>query len=291
MSIELSLVLPAFNEAARLPPYLREIRTYFSGPACGDYEVIVVDDGSSDGMSHAILTHVGEWSELRLLRHDSNRGKGAAVRTGMAAARGELILFADSDGATPIAEERRLRAAIRDGADLAIGSRLIPAPGLARSRRWYREIGSRLFAVVSHSVLHISARDTQCGFKMFRREFVGRLFGSCREDGYLFDLHVLALSERLGLMTAEVGVAWSEIRGSKIRPAADPWLMVAGLHRVRRGVAEAARSVASREFSEPTDRGGSRVLASYPEAPTWLATSGTPSTRASLPLTSPHGRD
>lgn len=236
MATWLSIVLPAYNEAQRLPPYLRSIRSYLAGAAEGDYEVIVVDDGSRDRLDEALGGLLAEWPELRLLRNATNLGKGGAVRRGVLAARGDLVLFADADGATPIAEERKLRAEIQGGADLAVGSRLIRAPGAECSRCWYRGITGRLFVRLARAILPVSVQDTQCGFKMFRREVARRLFGPCRETGYLFDLYILAMAARLGYTPAEVAVSWADIPGSKVRIVRDSWKMLRGLWQVRRAV-------------------------------------------------------
>jgi dolichyl-phosphate beta-glucosyltransferase len=215
--IALSVILPAYNEAARLPPHLAAVRQYLQARYPDRYEVIVVDDGSGDGLAGALDGLAAAWPQLCVIRHAQNQGKGAAVRTGMLAARGELLLFADADGATPIDEESRLAAAIGAGADLAVGSRLVAAAGMRRSRTWLRGLAGRLFAASARRLLRLSVRDTQCGFKMFRRDVGRRLFSMLREPRYLFDLEVLALACRLGYRTAEVAISWREVPGGKFK--------------------------------------------------------------------------
>ncbi|MBX9627869.1 MAG: glycosyltransferase, partial [Gemmataceae bacterium] len=129
---ELSVVLPAYNEAARLGPYLREVRAYLDAAYPGAHEVLVVDDGSTDRTADLVRGFAAGWPALRLLGYGANRGKGAAVRTGILASAGRRVLFADADGATPIAEERRLAAALDRGAAVAAGSRAVPGPGVVR---------------------------------------------------------------------------------------------------------------------------------------------------------------
>jgi dolichyl-phosphate beta-glucosyltransferase len=238
MSIELSVVIPAYNEAVRLPPFLAAVRTYLATSGVADSEVIVVDDGSRDGLSDRIIGLSSEWPCLSLICHPTNLGKGAAVRTGMLAARGRLVLFADADGATPIEEERKLRATIEAGADLAVGSRLLG--GLEVERPWHRKLIGRLFAGLVHALLPVPVRDTQCGFKMFRRELVPSLFAPCSESGYLFDLYILASAVRLGYRIAEVPIRWVDIPGSKVRLFCDPWWMLLGSLRLRRSLAVTA---------------------------------------------------
>jgi len=233
-SIALSLVLPAYNEAARLPPYLASIRRHLERRYPGGYEVIVVDDGSTDGLGRVLEQTAAGWPQLRWIRHAQNQGKGAAVRTGMLAARGQLVLFADADGATPIAEESRLAAAIRAGADLAVGSRLVAAAGARRSRNWLRGLAGRMFALLARRLLRLPVRDTQCGFKMFRGDVARHLFSLLRERGFLFDLEVLGLARRLGYRTVEVPIDWREVPGGHFSPARQFPKLMADLRRILR---------------------------------------------------------
>ncbi len=215
MKMALSIVLPAYNEARRLPPYLDEVKQYLEQCYTGAHEVIVVDDGSCDGLGDVVEAWRAGWPALQVISHPVNHGKGAAVRTGMLAAGGQRLLFADADGATPIAEEAKLRAALEAGADLAVGSRLLAAP-CPRRRARVRGLAGRLFAAWARWWLRIPVRDTQCGFKMFRREAACELFQRGSEPGYLFDLELLALAHRLGYRIAEVPVAWTEIPGGHL---------------------------------------------------------------------------
>ena len=238
METELSLVIPAYNEAARLPPYLAQVRQHLEGRYAGAYEVIVVDDGSRDGLPDVLARLAPGWPELAVMHHGANRGKGAAVRTGMLAARARLLLFADADGATPIDEEAKLAEAMGAGADVAVGSRLADGPGVTRQRTWSRGLAGRLFARFARWWLGISVRDTQCGFKMFRREAGRKLFSMSRESGYLFDLELLVLARQLGYRVAEVPVNWADVPGGHLSLVrALPGILV-GLGRLRRRLAK-----------------------------------------------------
>ncbi len=197
-AFSLSVILPAFDEKHRLPPYLATIRSYLDADAGPAYEVIVVDDGSRDATAESVAAIAPQWPQLRLLRHARNEGKGAAVRTGVLAAHGEQLLFADADGAAPIEESARLAAAIQAGADVAVGSRLVPHPEVVRVRNWHRGLAGRLFAATARRLLKLDVLDTQCGFKMFRAEAARRLFSAGREKGYLFDLELLLLRANSG---------------------------------------------------------------------------------------------
>lgn len=232
--MEFSLVIPAYNEAARLPPYLEQVRAYLGAEFGEGYEVVVVDDGSGDGLTEVLARIQADWPRLRVERLPENRGKGAALRVGMRAARGEVVLFADADGATPIAEEARLRTAILQCADVAVGSRLVPGGDVKRERPLRRWLMGRLFAGCVRRLTGVGVADSQCGFKMFRRPAAQRLFGLAEEDGYLIDVEVLLWARRLGFTVAEVAVSWHEAPGSKLRPWRDGPRMLAGLARLRR---------------------------------------------------------
>jgi dolichyl-phosphate beta-glucosyltransferase len=230
--IDISVVIPAWNEAQRLPRYLDEVLAHLEEEG-NRYEVIVVDDGGDDALADAI----GRWlprAELQLLRHATNQGKGASVATGIAAATGELVLFADADGATPISEERKLRQAIVRGADMAIGIRCVGAPQSGCTRRSLRRLTGALFQQAVRLWLGLPYRDTQCGFKMFRRPVAVHLFSLVCERRYLFDLELLCWAHRLGYRVDEIPIAWSEQPGSKLRVFRDGPLMLAGLERLRR---------------------------------------------------------
>ena len=218
MPTALSLVIPAYNESQRLPPYLDCVRRYLDEHYSGDYEVIVVDDGSRDGTSGVIESLAADWPALTVMCHSANRGKGAAVRTGMLAGRGELLLFADADGATPIDQQGKLAEAIGAGADLAVGSRLSVSADVTRRRTFTRGLTGRLFATVARWWLRISVRDTQCGFKMFHREAGRELFSMGKETGYLFDLELLVLARWLNYRIAEVPIDWADVPGGHFRP-------------------------------------------------------------------------
>ena len=235
--LAVSVILPAYNEARRLPPYLTTVRAYLDQRYPDQCEVLVVDDGSNDGLQAVVESFAADWPALRCLRHAQNRGKGAAVRTGVLAARGARVLFADADGAAPIAEESRLTAALDAGADLAIGSRLAPATEVQRLRGRVRGLAGRCFAALARRALRLSFHDTQCGFKMFRREAAHRLFTLLSETGYLFDLELLALANRLGYRVAEVPIHWQEVPGGHLSLARELPRVLIRLWRLRRRLA------------------------------------------------------
>ncbi len=236
-TVALSLIIPAYNESRRLPPYLESIRAYISQLFQNDYEVIVVDDGSTDQTVPWLTELAGQWPQLRCLQHERNRGKGAAVRTGVLAATGQRLLYADADGATPIDQEAALRRALDDGADIAVGSRLVRSTDVQRARSWHRALVGRAFARAAHLVLNLPVRDTQCGFKMLRRDVAQRLFELSVEQGYLFDLEILALAQRCGYRVEEVPISWSDQPDSRLQMHRECLRIARDLLRVRRRLA------------------------------------------------------
>jgi glycosyltransferase involved in cell wall biosynthesis len=228
---ELSIVIPAFNEEQRLPSTLKSIAAFLSGRRARA-EVIVVDDGSADGTARLVDGLRCQWPELRLLSNPGNRGKGYAVRHGMLAARGALILFSDADLAAPIHEIDKLIAAVLGGADIAIGSRcrreLIQAHQSA-----FREFAGRTFNRLLGFVLGLPFRDTQCGFKLFRREAAAQIVPLQRIERWAFDPELLYIAQRFGLRIAEVPVVWSHVPGTKIHVFRDSLRMFAEVVQVR----------------------------------------------------------
>ena len=211
-----SVVIPAFNEAQRLPRYLAEVVTYFDGRDEG-YEVLVVDDGSTDGTRDAVAQMTRAHGPVRLLRGESNEGKGAAVRRGMLAARGEYRLFTDADGATPIGEVKRLEAALMGGAQIAVGSRALADPSVSVVARRHRVIAGRVFSWIVQRFVMPGVVDSQCGFKAFTAKAAVDLFEKLRTPGFGFDVELLLLARAQGYRIAEVAVNWADQPGSKVR--------------------------------------------------------------------------
>ena len=185
-----SVIVPAFNEAGRLPRYLEEIVAYFDARA-EPYEVIVVDDGSWDDTVAAVEALHRRHPAIRVLRLPSNEGKGAAVRRGMLAAEGAYRLFADADGATPISELERLEAALVRGADIAIGSRAVADPGVEVVARRHRVAAGRVFSWMVSRIGVRGVADSQCGFKAFTAKAADHLFARLVTRGFGFDVELL----------------------------------------------------------------------------------------------------
>jgi len=184
---ELSIVIPAFNEQDRLGPTLQQVRDWCAAEL-DSYEIIVVDDGSSD-RTVSVARDAGD--DIKIIELPRNRGKGAAVRTGMLAATGDRVLFSDADLATPIGEVTKLAARLDDGYDIAIASRGLPDADIVVRQHPMRETMGRTFNLLVRLVVLGGIKDTQCGFKLFTREAARDLFGKATVDGFAFDVEIL----------------------------------------------------------------------------------------------------
>ncbi len=219
-AVDLSVVIPAFNEQWRLPTTLIDVIDYCDLYA-GVYEIVVVDDGSTDGTVQAVRKFEKIRPQVRLISYPRNHGKGYAVRTGVLNAKGAKILFADADGSTPIAELARLDNALRAGADVVIGSRAMVTRETRVITRWYRKYLGRIFNFFVNVLVLPGIADTQCGFKIFTRNAAEFLFRLQSCDGYSFDVEVLFIARRAGLKIQEVPVNWENAPGSKVNLVLD----------------------------------------------------------------------
>lgn len=213
-----SIVIPAYNESARITATLQRILAYAAEQGWNS-EVVVVDDGSRDTTAEIVRSFADK--NVRLLQNPENRGKGYSVRNGMMHANGELLLFTDADLAAPIEEANKLFAALAQGADVAIGSRWLQAELQSKRQPLYRQFFGRLFNVVLRLVLGLDLKDTQCGFKAFTRRAAQALFPMQRIEGWTFDPELLYLAKKLGFKVAEVAVVWAHQAGTRIRPLRD----------------------------------------------------------------------
>ena len=257
---DLSIVIPAYNEEGRLEPTLRAYFDYCRRTR-RSVEMLVVDDGSRDGTSAVVEELSHEFPELRLIRLAENRGKGHAVRSGVVNARGRLILFADADGATPLAEVERLEEAIAGGADVAIGSRAMSGDGVLVTARPLRRIMGRAFHRLVEALTVRNIHDTQCGFKLFRGQVAQQLFARMRMNGFSFDVEVLMMAQRQGHRIAEVPVNWTHQPGSKVNLVLDSARMARDLFVIRGRYVRGEYNLPHMAPFAPSDRpsGGRRM--------------------------------
>jgi dolichyl-phosphate beta-glucosyltransferase len=209
----LSVVIPAFNEKARLPQTLRRIDEYLRGRQA-TFEIVVVDDGSRDGTADVARATLGD--AVTVLVNDRNRGKGYSVRRGMLAARGERRLMSDADLSTPIEELERLERKLGEGLDVVIASRSVPGANVEVHQPALREALGRLFNRVVRLLTLPGLRDTQCGFKLFSAEAAEEAFSRARLPGFSFDVEVLYIALRRGRRIAELPVTWRNDAATRV---------------------------------------------------------------------------
>ena len=215
----LSLVIPAYNEEHRLLPSLQRVDQYLSTRPYAS-ELVVVDDGSADCTAELVRAFASSAPDrvmVRLLAHERNRGKGAAVRTGCLAAQGEYVMFIDMDLAVPVEEVGRVLERLEAGVDVAVGTRLHPGgQDMRSSQPPLRRLAGRLFVLVRRLVAVPEFHDTQCPLKGFRHQAARRLFAAQRLSGWTFDVELLYLAKRWGLVVEEVPVRWDHVAGSHV---------------------------------------------------------------------------
>jgi dolichyl-phosphate beta-glucosyltransferase len=214
-SVELSVVIPSYNEEKRLEPGLRRALEYLDRRGAS-YELLVVDDGSQDGTAQAASAFAGQG--VRVLRHERNRGKGAAVRTGILASRGRRVLVSDADFSTPIEELEKLERHLQNGTPLVIGSRGLADSQVRQRQPFYREMMGKTFNRIIRLIGVRGFRDTQCGFKLAQGDVGRSLATELTIDGFAYDVELLWLARRRGYKVAEVGVVWINSPDSRVDP-------------------------------------------------------------------------
>jgi len=258
MPPRLSIIVPAYKEAARLGTTLRAILDYLNETDEGA-ELIVVDDGSRDDttvIAERAITECGTVS-ARVIRYERNRGKGYAVRAGLLSAGANIALFSDADLSTPIAETPRLVDPIRNNeCDLAFGSRALDRSLIGTHQPWRREQGGRVFNLIVRAATGLPYWDTQCGFKAFRMDVCRPLIEAAQIERFGFDVEWIYLAHLAGLRLREIPVRWNHDAASKVAVMRDSFRMVDEVRRIRRGVArgvyrEAMNAARSAAMAEP----------------------------------------
>ncbi len=224
----LSIVIPAYNEADRIASGLGQARDY-ARQTGRSVEVIVIDDGSADRTGAFVAGLDLAPLAVRVLRNETNHGKGYAVRQGMLAATGQLVLMSDADFSTPIGEVAKLLEALERGYDVVIGSRDMPDSVLDPPQPLRRRLPAKVFRAVRRLLILRDLRDTQCGFKLFRRQAARDVFTRQRVDNFAFDIEALAIARKLGYRIKEVGVLWRNDPDSRVRPTLDAAKMLLSL--------------------------------------------------------------
>jgi dolichyl-phosphate beta-glucosyltransferase len=232
ISCEISIIIPAYNEQERLGPTLDRILDFIQRENWRA-EVIVVDGASQDRTVDIVRGYAQNPGIVRLIRNAANRGKGYCVRKGVMQARGRIILFTDAELSSPIEEAPKLLQALGAGADIAIGSRWLHSASQTQRQSPARQVLGRAFNLLVRMVLRLDFKDTQCGFKAFRRNAARAVFSNQRIEQWGFDPEILFLARQAGFKVAEIPVSWAHDNRTRIQPIADGSRMVGEILRIR----------------------------------------------------------
>jgi dolichyl-phosphate beta-glucosyltransferase len=233
MTVSLSVIIPAFNEARQLAGAISRTSAYLHDRLGEDFELIVVDDGSTDDTMAVVRRMARDLPFLRLLRQPVNRGKGAAVKRGMLEASGKVRLFTDADGSTSIEEVEKVLQAMGQGSDVVIASRQHKDSDIRVYQRWLRRNMGKTFNLLVRVLLFPGLRDTQCGFKAFTDHAARTVFSRQTLEGFAFDAEILYLANRAGLRVVEIPVAWVNVKESRVHILGDSARMLRDLLLIR----------------------------------------------------------
>jgi dolichyl-phosphate beta-glucosyltransferase len=229
----ISIIIAAYNEEKRIIPSLLKVKEYLTALDM-DYEIIVVDDGSTDYTSKVVKDLTPDIPHLKVIRYETNMGKGYALRKGILASKGEVVLLTDADLSTPVEELSRLLPLIYDNTcDIAIGSRALALSKIIKKQPWWRQSMGKLFNKIVKIVLLDDFSDTQCGFKMFSGDIARGLFKEARVNRFAYDVEILTLAKKKGYRISEVPIRWINSPESKVNPVKDSIQMLFDLLRIR----------------------------------------------------------
>lgn len=228
--VDISIVIPAFNEEERLPLSLRKILDFFENHT-ETVEILVVDDGSTDNTVQTILK---EFPDIQVIQLPQNTGKGAAIRKGMLTAKGNYILFCDADLSTPIYEIEKLIPMLNDNYDIAIGSRALDPSLIKLHQPFYREFMGKTFNKIVQIFTFSGISDTQCGFKLFKKNVAHQLFSQSVINGFSFDVEILYLAHKAKFKIAEVPVEWYNDAKTKVNPLTDSTKMFFEIFKIKK---------------------------------------------------------
>lgn len=226
-----SIVIPAYNEEDRIVKTLPQIFSYFEDSQY-TYEIIIVDDGSTDDTVSVVRNIVKDYSNVKIIQGVENRGKGYAVRKGLLAGTGQYMLFMDADLSTPIEQLGAFIPWLEKGYDICIASRGLSDSQILQHQPFYREWMGKIFNRVIRLTLWLPFSDTQCGFKCFRSEIIQHLVPLLRVDRFGFDVELLYVAKRLGYKIKEIGVPWTNSSDSKVGLIMDPVKMLATIPKI-----------------------------------------------------------
>jgi dolichyl-phosphate beta-glucosyltransferase len=215
-NIDVTLILPAYNERASIAQTIEQAFTYFRSR--GIYAEVIVSADGNDGTRELVRKMAETNPDLKVIGHPERCGKGRGIREAVPLARGRIIGYADADNKVPIDEYDKVRVELERGCHLVTGSRALAQSRIERRQPWYRRLGSKGFAVFMHTVVGLQEiHDSQCGFKFCQRDVALRLFEAQRIDGYMFDVEILALAERFGYRIREIPIRWRDDADSRLQ--------------------------------------------------------------------------
>ncbi|MBI4250196.1 glycosyltransferase family 2 protein [Candidatus Uhrbacteria bacterium] len=245
----ISFILPAYNEENAIKHTVTSIAEYCDAKQY-PYEIIIIDDGSTDGTYRLAGEITGKNASVKALRHTSNRGKGAAVRTGMAAAQGDILLFLDADGSTNVSELDSFFPYLKENYDVVIGSRYLPESTIGKKQPHLRVVIGRIGNLLIQLLLLPGVADTQCGCKVFSRKAAQQIFSRQTIDGWGFDMEILAIARLQGLQVKEVPISWFDAtnRASRFRPMKDMLRTLAELCSIKTNMLFGRYTVDERKF-------------------------------------------
>jgi dolichyl-phosphate beta-glucosyltransferase len=231
--VYLSIVIPAYNEEKRIRRTLENTMEFLKGKEYS-YEIMVVDDGSTDGTRREVLEIGGGNKNVKVIGGGVNHGKGYAVAKGAQESSGEYVYFTDADMSTPIEEvDRFLEEMLSSGSDIVIGSRAVKNAKILQYQPLYRQLLGKLFCAFVRLSCGIKYIDTQCGAKLFRRKVVSEVFGELKINRFAFDVEILFLANRKGFKVSEMPVTWSHSNDSKVRVFTDGFKMFLDVIKLR----------------------------------------------------------
>lgn len=235
--MNLSIIIPVYNEEKRIVKTLQSVETFLCQHKARwqNAEVIVVSDGSQDNTENAVKHLMTKFKELKFIGYPINKGKGYAVRTGVAASMGRIVIFMDADGATPITELNKLSdIMVNNKADIVIGSRRMPETNIMKKQPIHRIFIGHVFSYITRLILQVPFLDTQCGFKVFNGNIGRELFGKCNSDGFAFDVEILYMAIQSGVRVVEHGVDWNDDADSRVSPLQDGFKMLKCIIRLKK---------------------------------------------------------
>lgn len=231
--MDISIVIPTYNEEVLIGDTLKETVAFLETNFL-EYEVIVVDDGSWDDTRHIVMGFIENNPKVHFLRSEKNKGKGCSVRKGLIQSNGEFVFFMDADLSTPLDEIiRMIEIMKKNKADIGIGSRALPSSDIIKSQKFLRMFMGKIFNFFLQMVVMRGIKDTQCGFKCFRKRVIKQIFSKTKIDGFCFDAEVLLIAKKQKLLIIELPVKWINREDSRVNIVQGSISMFVDLFRIR----------------------------------------------------------